>query len=249
MLNGNSYYSGIVKLYFIFSTESARRQANSIDPDQNPPENPVVPDYNIVRGVFFREIHHATIYQRSIPVSFVIDLPPIEPFNSTTSTCSAEVFICSLYNESDKMHQLFYKELLHDHPYLKNGIGSRSSRGLIDGVGWFYKELFGVATTQDINQLHVTTNFIKNRQSSIESTVTGAQRYVSDVVKNLTSWSYELKESFEQKLNIIRHDLLAAATTSYEGEAALAHVATNILKTQYYEHISRKIENAADSCR
>jgi hypothetical protein len=148
--------------YFIFPIESTRPQANSIDPEQNPAENPVAPDYNIVRGVFFREIHHVTVYQRSIPVSFVIDLPPIEPFNSTTSTCSAEVFICSLYHESDKLHQLFHKQLLHDHPYLKNGIGSRFTRELIDGVGWFYKEFFGLATTQDINQLHVTTNFIKS---------------------------------------------------------------------------------------
>jgi hypothetical protein len=44
----------------------------------------------------------------------------------------------------------------------------RPNRGLIDIVGKFYKELYGVATTQDINVLHVTTNYIQNRQETIE---------------------------------------------------------------------------------
>jgi hypothetical protein len=67
----------------------------------------VVQDYNIVRGVFFRQIHHATIYQGFTPVNFVSELPPIETTNTTTSDCSAEVFMLSLYYESDKLHQLF----------------------------------------------------------------------------------------------------------------------------------------------
>jgi len=81
----------------------------------------------VVKGVYFRQINNTVIYQKSVPLTFVIvDLPKINPMLKS-SNCSAEPEVWLLENKSTRIHQAVITETVKDHPYLVAG-NSRVSR-------------------------------------------------------------------------------------------------------------------------
>jgi len=57
---------------------------------------------SIVKGAFFQPMNNTIIYQKSIPINFIADLPNVASKNNMQSKCSSEVQICDLKAEAEK---------------------------------------------------------------------------------------------------------------------------------------------------
>jgi len=203
---------------------------------------------SIVKGVFYQEMKKTIIYQKSLPVSFVVDLPQIVWKDSTNESCPSEPQICALKQESSKIHKEVVLETLTDHPYLRN-TPTRNTRGLIDAVGIIDKYLFGLATTADVDALHAAEGAIVERLKQLQNGMVDEHKYLVDLSGNISAWSSKLSNTFQHRLDQVSKHLISTAETIYKEEGVLGQVALDIMKNQYLMYTTNKINLAAESCR
>jgi hypothetical protein len=126
----------------------------------------IVPYTTIAKGVFYIPVPGTVLYHRTIPLSFVVDLPRVSAKQSNTE-CKLEPQICKLKSETEGIHSLLISEVLEEHPYF-NGNPARTRRGWFDGVGYVYHVVFGVATYNQIDNMHMSQSQLQARQIDLE---------------------------------------------------------------------------------
>jgi hypothetical protein len=146
-------------------------------------EDDIVPYTTIAKGVFYNPIPGTILYHRTIPLSFVVDLPRVSS-EFIKSTCTSEQPICKLQSETEGIHSLLLTEVLEEHPYL-NVNPARNRRGWFDGVGNLYHVVFGVATDNQIDNLHMSQFQIQAKQNELEDNLVKDHKYVASAVLNI----------------------------------------------------------------
>jgi len=206
-----------------------------------------------VKGVFYQIMKDTIIYQKSVPLYFIVDLPEINTTLYTDTECLSEPQLCTLKSEAGKIHNAILKETLKNQPYLNpesSTSGSlRRRRGLMDGVGKIDKYLFGLATTADVDALHESEVAMAHRIKSIQEALVDEHKYMISVTSNITAWSKDLSESFEKRIKTVQNALVSTIGTVFEGEAVLGQIQVLLMKNQYFVYVTTKVNEAANSCR
>lgn len=104
-------------------------------------ETPLI---NIVKGVTLQKVFSTITYETTVPLNFVLELPIVKHQGNYTYQCRAADYLCSMMENSKKIGQVFFDEVISSHPYLNTGQTERTTRGLFNFVGEWQKVLYGL---------------------------------------------------------------------------------------------------------
>jgi hypothetical protein len=213
------------------------------------PGDPV--ETNVIAGVLFQKYNTAVHYESTVPISFVINLPPLPPATPVDGieNCAAQPVFCGLMNRTANVQRLIYHQLIQSHPYFASSSTSpRSERGFLDFLGEIQHQVIGVATDRDVNELHVGIDYIKKHEKELEEATQINTNATASLAKNITAFDQQWNDAVKDNVSSMRSEMAKATSTTTRDGTTLGRSIEIINQNEYYLFTATRLELAAADC-